>query len=179
VTATAVAGLMAELEARHPGARELSLLASVRLSLDRLPEGARRRVRALAVFHGAAHFQGLAHVLEVEPDEALALCRVLVELGLAEAEGPYLLPDPALGPAVAGELAEEERAGMEARWLEATLGLVGFLSQQRFQDTQVAADGTRAALAELLAALAAAEARVEAGELAAEAAVGAETEPPE
>ena len=55
VTAEAVARMMADLEARHPGMRELSLLASVRLSLARLPEPARRQVRALAVFHGAAH----------------------------------------------------------------------------------------------------------------------------
>ncbi|HYN21624.1 MAG TPA: CHAT domain-containing protein, partial [Thermoanaerobaculia bacterium] len=107
VTAESVTDILVELEARHPGKRELSLLASVRLSLDRLPEPVRRQVRALAVFHGTAHVWVLAQVLEVETDEALALCRGLVEIGLADAEGPYLFPDPALGPAVADELSDE------------------------------------------------------------------------
>ena len=73
------------------------------------------------------NFGVLAQVLEVEPDEALELCRELVGLGLAEAEGPYLLPDPALGPAVEGELDPQERERLETRWLEATSRLGGLL----------------------------------------------------
>lgn len=160
VTAESVAKAMAELEARHPGTRELSLLASVRLSLARLPEEARRQVRALSVFRGAAHFGVLALVLEVEPDAALALCRQLVELGLAGAEGPYLFPDPALGPAVAAEVDAEERRGMEERWIEASRGLIGYLYETHFQDAQVAMEGTQAALQDLIAALSEAEQRV-------------------
>ena len=163
-----MARLLAELEARHPGARELSLLASVRLSLDRLPAKERRQARALAVFHGAAHFGVLAQVLEVEPDEALELCRQLVALGLAGAEGPYLFPDPALGPAVANESSEEERRGMEDRWLAAMLDFSLYLYKMLFQDTNVAAEGTRASLKDLLASLAKAEEEVEAGRLPAE-----------
>jgi hypothetical protein len=45
---------MAELEARFPEKREQSLIASVRLSLMRLPAGMREKVRALGVFHGVA-----------------------------------------------------------------------------------------------------------------------------
>jgi tetratricopeptide (TPR) repeat protein len=149
VTAESVARMMADLEARHPGLRELSLLASVRMSLARLPEPARRQVRAFAVFHGAAHAWVLAQVLEVEPEAALALGRQLVELGLAGAQGPYLFPDPALGPAVAAELGEEERHGMEERWVGASMGLIGFLYRTYFKDTQEALEGTRAALPDL------------------------------
>ena len=175
VTAESVAGILAEFEARHPGKRELSLLASVRLSLDRLPKPARSQARGLAVFHGAVHFAALAHVLEIEADQALALCRQLVELGLAGAEGPYLFPDPALGPAVADELSDEERAEMEERWLGAMLELIDFLNEMQFKEAKVAAEGTQAALRDLLAALAMAEERVAAGGLSVDVAMGAVT----
>ncbi|HEX3556602.1 MAG TPA: CHAT domain-containing protein [Thermoanaerobaculia bacterium] len=168
VTAESVARSMAELEKRHPESRELSLLASVRLSLDRLPEKARRQVRALAVFHGGVRVEALAYVLEVAPEEALELGRQLLALGLADAEGHYLFPDPALGPAVADELSAEERHGMEERWLEAMLGLIGSLYQMHFQDAEVAAEGTLASLKSFLAAVTKAEEKVEADKLSAD-----------
>lgn len=173
VTAESVARIMADLERRYPGKRELSLLASVRLSLDRLPEPARQQVRALAVFHGATHAVSLAHVLEVEADEALELCRQLVALGLADAQGAYLLPDPALGPAVADELSEEERRGMEQRWLRAELDLINTLYQMQFRDPKAASEGTQAALRNLLAAVEKAEGSVETAGLPADAVMNA------
>ncbi|HEV7504769.1 MAG TPA: CHAT domain-containing protein [Thermoanaerobaculia bacterium] len=176
VTAESVARSMAELEKRHPGARELSLLASVRLSLDRLPQTARRQVRALAVFHGGVHFGALVHVLEVKPEEALDLCRQLVALGLAVVEGHYLFPDPALGLAVADELIAEERSRMEERWLEAMLSFIRVLYRMFLQDAEVVAEGMQAALKDLLAALARAEEKVESGELAADAVLNAVTD---
>jgi tetratricopeptide (TPR) repeat protein len=157
VTRENLAPLMAELERRKPGDRENSLLASVRLSLARLEPKRREQVRALAVFHGGAHVAVLAQVLEVEPDEALELCRKLVDLGLARAEGPYLLLDPALGPAVEGEFGEEELARMEARWLEASWTWVGFSYEQRSRDASIAVAAVRHALGELLAVVAATE----------------------
>lgn len=48
-------GVLEELHERYPGDRERSLLASVELSLRRLPAGMRERIRGLAVFHGGAH----------------------------------------------------------------------------------------------------------------------------
>jgi hypothetical protein len=47
-----LAQLMAQLEAENPGDRENSLYASVELSLRRLPEAVRERVKRLAVVHG-------------------------------------------------------------------------------------------------------------------------------
>ena len=170
VTREKLAPLMAELERRHPGDRENSLLASVRLSLTRLPPTQHEQVRALAVFHGAAHFGVLARVLEIERDEALALCRTLVDLGLAEAEGPYLLPDPALGIAMMGELAVPERERMEARWLAASVDWVHFLYDQTSKEASVASAGVRHALGELLAAVATLERAVDADALSAAAA---------
>jgi len=160
--------LMAELERRHPGNRENSLLASVRLSLTRLPPKQREQVRALAIFHGAVDAWRLARVLEVEMDEALALCRMLVNVGLAEAEGSYLLPDPALGIAVIGELGLQERKHMESRWLAASASWVHFLYEQQFKEASVASAGVRHALGELLAVVAVTERAVGADALSAE-----------
>jgi tetratricopeptide (TPR) repeat protein len=149
---------MRALERRHPGAtdeqkRELSVIASVNLSLRRLPEAVRRQIRPLAVFHGPAHVAAIAHVLEMKPDGALRLCGLLMAVGLADAEGPYLLPDPALGAALAEDFTVEERAAAEARWLEAVEAFVAFLYEQQFKDARVATQGARTTLADVLAAL--------------------------
>ncbi|MEM7200735.1 MAG: tetratricopeptide repeat protein [Planctomycetota bacterium] len=170
VTREQLAPLMAELERENPGQRQNSLLASVRLSLARLGEKQHEQVRALAVFHGAAHVSVLAHVLAVEPDDALTLCRDLVGLGLAEAEGPYLLPDPALGPAVEGELDRRQREAMEARWLAGAVAWVGFLFEQRSQDTSIAVAGVQHALGELLAVVNAVKRAAKAGAMPVESA---------
>jgi tetratricopeptide (TPR) repeat protein len=148
-----VRGMMAELEARYPDQRERSLIASVRLSLRKLPVEVREKIRGLSVFHGAAHVAVMAHVLQVEPQEALELGRKLVAVGLADADGPYLLPDPGLGVSLSGALTEEEREAAERRWIDATVGLVRFLYEQGHQDAKVARHGTQVALADLLAAL--------------------------
>jgi len=163
ITAKAVAKKMAELEVRYPGQRERSLLASVRLSLDRLPPLARRRARALAVFHGSAHYKALAHVLEADPSEVLSLYRSLVDLGLGELSGDYFLPDPALGPALADELPDDERRTMVERWLAATLELISVLHSRYFQNAKVAVDSAQMALKDLLAALARAEEEIAEG----------------
>jgi isopentenyl phosphate kinase len=47
---------MAQLEAENPGDRENSLYASVELSLRRLPEEVRERVKRLAVVHGGGNY---------------------------------------------------------------------------------------------------------------------------
>lgn len=163
VTREKLVPLMAELERRNPGDRENSLLASVRLSLARLEPKQREQVRALAVFHGAVHAVVLAQVLEVEPDEALVLGRALVDLGLAEVQRPYLLPDPALGPAVAGEVGEQERVRLESRWLEASLTWLIFLYTQRFQGASIAVAAVQYALWELCAVVAAVERAADSG----------------
>lgn len=153
LTSTDLAREMERLEQQHPGDRENSLLASVRLSLKRLPANARKQVRALAVFRGVAHVEVLSHVLQVEVEEALELCRKLVDPGLATAEGPYLILDPALRVTLDRELESEERKMFVDRWFEGMVGLIDFLYKQYFQDTQIAVDGTRTSVVELLAVL--------------------------
>lgn len=145
--------LLAALEREHPGDRENSLLASVQLSLAKLPEPMRTQARALCVFRGAAHVSALAYVAEVEPQEALDLCRALVELGLAEAEGTFLTFEPSLPATLGLEVGEEERAELEGRWVEANVELARYLYQQLSTDARSAAAGARLALSDLLASL--------------------------
>jgi tetratricopeptide (TPR) repeat protein len=175
VTVESVARLMTELEKRHPGRRERSLLASVRLSLARLPEPARRQARALAVFVRAAPFEALAAVLEIPSEEAEALAMQLRDLGLAEVRARCLLPDPALGPAVADELTAEERRALESRRKIALLRWISDLSTLFFEDAQAALDGAETALPDLLAALAQAERSLSSGEVSPDALLSAAT----
>ncbi|MFO0758973.1 MAG: CHAT domain-containing protein [Byssovorax sp.] len=163
VVAEDMKGMMVELEKRYPDKREQSLIASVRMSLKKLPEGMREKIRGLAVFQGAANVGVMAYVLQMKPEAAMELCRKLVAVGLADMKGSYLLPDPGLGTALSGELKAEERDAAEGRWIQATRGLVRFLYEQQFQNMQVASEGTRIALTGLLAVLAKLERDVEAG----------------
>lgn len=172
-TTEAVTAAMAELERAHPGERERSLVASVRLSLGRLPPQHQEQARGMQVFRGAVHVQYLARVLGVEDDDALGLCRALVAVGLATAEGPWLMPDPALGVALALEPPPPNLEDLEERRLEAGLALLEFLGRQLHQDPAFALQGARIFLEEALALLDAAEAAVKAGGLNAEVAVGA------
>jgi len=152
-TREAIAREMVELEKRHPGDRENSLLASVRISLDRLDEATRKKIAPLCVFRQAAPVPIIAHVLEIELYEAMDVYRKLIELGLADANGPYLLPDPALGAVLALEMDPAARAAAETCWLEGMAAFAGFLYQQRSQDARFATQGTVAVLLDLLEAL--------------------------
>ncbi|MBK9263680.1 MAG: CHAT domain-containing protein [Polyangiaceae bacterium] len=171
VTRDAVAREMVALEKRSPGDRENSLLASVRLSLARLDEATRKKLGPLCVFRQAAPVPIMAHVLEIEPDDALELCRQLVALGLADANGAYLLPDPALGEVLALELDAAARAAAETRWREGMRAFAGFLYEQHFQDASIAAQGTTIALLDLLDALEATAAQAKASIMSVDAAM--------
>ena len=162
-TAGAMVRHMTLLEERHPGQRETSLLASVRLSLGRLSAGTRTILPRLALFHGGIHPAAMAGVLGIDVDGALEVCRELVEVGLADADGPYLLPDPALRSALALELPPWEWADAEYRWMEVTIKLGQALYDQQFEEARQSAQGTVHALPDLLAALHELERQVEGG----------------
>lgn len=152
-TREAITREMVELEKRHPGDRENSLLASVRLSLDRLDAATRKKIAPLCVFRQTAHVGVMTHVLEIEQDEGVDVCRLLVALGLADANGPFLLPDPALGAVLTLEMDPAARAVAETRWREGMQAFTSFLNQQQFQDVRIAFQGTTIALLDLLEAL--------------------------
>jgi tetratricopeptide (TPR) repeat protein len=133
-----LAEIMARLQARHPDDRERSLYASVELSLRRLPTGTREMLRPLAVFSGGGHLWVMAQVLELDlekPEQIRAIAESLVSVGLAE-ELPYgyLRLDPALGPLLRGELAEEEQAAARERWTLAMSRFTEYLYGAQFGD---------------------------------------------
>ncbi len=141
-TAEELRELMARLDREHPGDRENSLYASVELSLRRLPPELREQARVLAVFHGGVQVGVLRMMLEADEAIVQRLAAGLVGVGLAEAM-PYghLRLDPALPSLLLAQMektAAAELPALIARWAEAMRALTGFLSQQRFQDAQLA-----------------------------------------
>jgi len=162
-TVHALARHMQRLEMQFPGQRERSLLASTELSLARLPVQVRQQLASMAAVRHNVHAAVLAAVLQVDVDEALDLCRQLIDVGLAEADGPYLLPDPALAPALAVGCPDAVLRPAQQRWLDATVKLVDALYDQHHGDSHLAARGVDLTLGGTLGVLEELEARVEAG----------------
>ncbi|MBI2926927.1 MAG: TIR domain-containing protein [Verrucomicrobia bacterium] len=165
-TTEAIRQIMRMLHEKHGdklNARELSLFASVELSLRRLPKELRQLLPPLAVFQGGSHLANIAFMLSaigyLPPGEkaqqaAVVVAQALVQVGLAELlPYGYLQMDPALGPALERELSTPQRQAAEAAWTDAMFQLTGFLSQQRSQDAHLAAPLTLLELPNLLAAL--------------------------
>ena len=145
---------LAELERRHPGERENSLYASVELSLRRLPPTLRQRVDRLAVFHNGGHVANLGAVMGVDQATAQQIAGALIDVGLGDDRGyGYLRLDPALPGYLAARLDVPALDELRGRWAAALMQLVAFLYQQRFQDTQLAAQLTLLELPNLLALL--------------------------
>ncbi len=154
-TAAELRELMARLDREHPGDRENSLYASVELSLRRLPPELREQAKLLAVFHGGANRAVIGMMLEADVETVRRLAAALVEVGLAAAM-PYghLRLDPALPSLLLARTDAAELPALTARWAEAMRALTGFLHQQYFQDTQLAAQLTLLELPNLQALLA-------------------------
>jgi tetratricopeptide (TPR) repeat protein len=89
-----------------------------------------------------------------EVEEVKELAQVLVGTGLATAN-PYnhLSLNPALCPYLQASLGEEERQALTASWLEAMAAYLGYLGQQRSQNTELAATLTLLELSNLSALL--------------------------
>lgn len=147
--------LMEELHSKYPDDRENSLYASVELSLRRLPQGVRERVKALGVVHGGAHLMVLQIMLDVEDPQAVKnLAQQLVEVGLAEEIGyGYLRLDPALPSYLLREMSAEELEEARARWAKAMMWLTVSLYEQQFKDAKLSTEITLLELSNLLAML--------------------------
>ncbi|MBF0369520.1 MAG: tetratricopeptide repeat protein [Magnetococcales bacterium] len=146
--------IMQALQKKHPNERERSLYASVELSLRRLKPDTREKIKVLGVFHGGANLNIVDDMLKLDPSEMMAVAQELAEAGLAgEFYNGHLRLHPALCPYLLGELGETEAEGFREQWLQGMVQLVGFLSQQQHQDTQMAYTLTRLELPNLLAAL--------------------------
>lgn len=125
-------GLMAELEAANPGMRELSPLASVRLSLDRLPARWRGRLAPLGLLRVGVSTPALGHLLGLSPPEVHQLADALEARALAHREigGNSLRFHPALTAVLEAELRDRlppaEVAARHAATVAAYVGLVRF-----------------------------------------------------
>ena len=147
--------IMRDLQTRYPDDRERSLLASVKLSLDRLPPETRQRIRPLGVCQGGISLNAMKVMLQFEEDEQLIeLAQHLVGVGLAEPqEHGYLRFDPALCPTLLSEMDASEQETARARWAKTMQGLSRFLYQQRSSDPHFAFGLASWELPNLLAAL--------------------------
>jgi tetratricopeptide (TPR) repeat protein len=124
--------VMRAIEAKHPGQRENSLLASAELSLRRLPAEIRQAIRPLSVFHGGGSLTVIALALQLDPDQVREVAQALAGVGLAEYVKPgYLRFDPAM---IGGDLAPQEREAATSAWAEAMEQEVQFLYKDRNQD---------------------------------------------
>ncbi len=120
--------VMRSMEAKHPGDRENSLLASAELSLRRLPAELRQLIGPLSVFHGGGSLIAIRLALQLDRNRLRALAHALIGVGLAEyVEPQYLRFDPAL---VGGNLTCEERENATVAWTKAIVDEVQFLYQQ-------------------------------------------------
>jgi tetratricopeptide (TPR) repeat protein len=146
--------LMAQLEAENPGDRENSLYASVELSLRRLPEEIRERVKRLAIFQGGGQLSVIARVLEIDENTADKYAQHLVDVGMAELmEYRYLRLDPALPAYLRLGQPPEQVERLTTTWAEAMGQLVGYLYQQAFKDSTMAFRLTLLELPNLMALL--------------------------
>lgn len=153
-TQAALVELMSEMERRHPGSREQSVFASVELSLRRLSEANRERVRVLGVFHGTVDLDVLAMMTKWDRTEVAKLADELVGTGLATPNRfNHLTLNPALCPGLRGRLDMAGHEALTERWVEAMRAYVGFLDQQRGQNAELASTLTLLELPNLLALL--------------------------
>jgi tetratricopeptide (TPR) repeat protein len=138
------------IEAKHPGDRENSLLASAELSLRRLPAEIRQLIRPLSVFHGGGGLPAIGLAMKLKPDQVRAVAGALIGVGLAEYVAPgYLRFDPAM----IGNIAPEERETATVAWAEAMEAEVGFLYEQLTKDANLANNLALLELPNFLAAL--------------------------
>lgn len=143
--------VMRSIEAKHPGERENSLLASAELSLRRLPEEIRQLIRPLSVFRGGGGLGAIGLALQLDQDRLVAVVRALRGVGLAEyVEPQYLRFDPAM---IGGDLTAEERETVTTAWAEAMAAEVEFLYGQQFEDANLANNLCLLELPNFLAAL--------------------------
>ena len=143
--------IMQDLHQLFPDQRERSLFASVELSLQRLSPEMREWVKGLAVFEGGGIRDAVAHVVSIEREQAKQLLAGLIEVGLAEEQAySYVRFDPALAPYLKLCLSEDQWQSYQQRWVEVMGALVDYFYEQRFQDTQLAAQLTLLELPNLM-----------------------------
>ncbi len=144
--------IMQKLEQEHKGERELSLFASVELSLQHLSAESRELLKGLAVLHDGGNLTVISHVLNIDTEAATQLCAELIQVGLAEEKAyGYLRLDPALPNYLSLQLQDDEKQYYRQHWSEVMSQLVDFLYGQLFKDAKLAAQLTQLELPNLMA----------------------------
>lgn len=139
-TRMALVELMAKMEKNFPGSREHSLFASVELSLRRMSEVNRERVRVLGVFQGGVQLQILQVMMEWEEGDVASLATELVNTGLATPNlFTHFTLNPALSPYLASQMEVAEREALIIRWVKAMRGYANFLREQQHQNAKISA----------------------------------------
>lgn len=152
-TTANVRQIMQELEQRHPGQRELSLFASLELSLSRLSPNVREQIAGLAVFQDGSRLENMARVLDVDTDHMRSFGMDMIQVGLAQPIGDYgyIRIDPALPIYFGLTLTPEQQQHYRQRWTEVMGQLADFLFWQQFQDIKLAVQLTQLELLNLMA----------------------------
>ena len=122
--------------------------------MQRLSAESRELVKGLAVLHDGGDFRMIAYILEIEVEAAKQLGAELIEAGLAEEKDySYLRLDPALPHylRLQWQNQQEDYLQLQQRWSEVMSELVDFLSQQLFEDVELAFKLTQLELPNLMA----------------------------
>ncbi len=139
-TRESLVALMEEMEKEFPGSREKSVFASVELSLRRLSEANRDRVRVLGVFHGGVQLDMLRVMMQWAETDVDSLAVEMIETGIATPNRyNHLTLNPGLCPYLRGKMEAEEREALTLRWSKAMRDYVQTLAQKQQQKTEIAA----------------------------------------
>jgi len=153
-TIESMRSLMTEMEAAFPGDREKSIDASIKLSLQRLPDEARDKCRPLAVFHGVVEAPVLDQMTDWGISAVNQLGEILIDIGLATraSESVFQL-HPGLCPYLLHYLDEKGLRRWRPPWLEATRAYVRSLLKSHVSQPKITAELTLLALPNLAALL--------------------------
>ncbi len=166
-TTEELAEILEEMNQREGAGRETSLVASMELSLRRLPEGVREKLQPLGAVEGGGCLWALEELVEFSVEEFLAVMAETDKIGLGDfqvlfhppskPEHFYLAFDPALAPALLTELRCDANPAAESearrRHAEAYRQFTRFLCQQETKEAQLVSRLTQLELPNLLAAL--------------------------
>lgn len=148
--------LMSDLHQKYGNDQELSLYASLEISLRQFPMEMRQKIVGLGVFQGGGHIVTVGQVLELQDDKRDELIHLLIHIGLVELM-PYNFVQfhPALSPYLLGQLQENksELEKYKSRWVESIMQLSLFLYERKFKDAQLSSNLTTLELPNLLALL--------------------------
>jgi tetratricopeptide (TPR) repeat protein len=145
---------LAELLAAEPLAdKQRCLIASLNLSLERLPADLSELLLRLGVFHGGAFESMILKVLQFVPEQWQKLKATLLRTGLVQVEEiglPFLRFHPTLAPVLWGRLIAEKQGELKLRYQQEYYAFANSLYRQDLQNPAAVRIVARRELANLL-----------------------------